>query len=260
MRRHLIRSLVSAVVLLGALAGQTLAIEPTVPVPRGYVSDYAGVLSAEVTRELTTLIEELKAKTGAEIAVVVVDSTEPLSAFDYAMQIAEAWKPGTKGKDNGVVFLVAVRDRKLQIVTGYGVEAALPDGRVGEIRDRIIRPAFRTGDYGGGIRAATEEMALIIARDAGVQLSLAHDPIADPRATRVRVPPLVGLIVLLVLLALVAGIPGMPLGPGRTRVYRRGGFGGGFGGGLGGGFSGSGGGFGGFGGGSFGGGGAGGDW
>ena len=63
------------------------------------------------------------------------------------MAIAEQWKPGAKGKDNGVVFLVAVDDREMQILTGYGVEGALPDGKVGEIRDRLVVPAFRAGDY-----------------------------------------------------------------------------------------------------------------
>src|SRR5262249_56302611 len=110
-----------------------------------------------------------KEKTGTEIAVVVVDSTAPLTAFDYAMKVAEAWKPGAKGKDNGVVFLVAVKDRQMHILTGYGVEGALPDGKVGAIRDQLVRPAFRRGDYSGGVRIATQALAGIIADGAGVQ-------------------------------------------------------------------------------------------
>ena len=102
--------------------------------------------------------------------MVVVNSTEPLTAFDYAMKIAESWKPGAKGKDNGVVFLVAVKDHQMFILTGYGVEGVLPDGKVGAIRDQLVRPAFRRGDYAGGIRAGTEAMAAIIAEGAGVRL------------------------------------------------------------------------------------------
>jgi uncharacterized protein len=82
--------------------------EPTIPIARGFVSDYVGVLDAPTVRELDDLIGELKAKTGAEIAVVIINSTQPLSAFDYAIKIAEAWKPGQKEKDNGVVFLAAL--------------------------------------------------------------------------------------------------------------------------------------------------------
>ena len=112
---------------LSALARLAVAVEPTLPRPQGFVSDYVGVVDAATRRDLDVLIEELKAKTGAEIAVVVVDSMAPLTPFDYAMKIAEAWKPGTRGKDNGVVFLVAVKDREMFILTGYGGEGVLPD-------------------------------------------------------------------------------------------------------------------------------------
>jgi uncharacterized protein len=229
-----------------------VAAEPTVPVARGYVSDYVGVLDAPTVQELDALIGELKAKTGAEIAVVVVNSTAPLTAFDYAMKIAEAWKPGTAGKDNGVVFLVAVKDRQMFILTGYGVEGVLPDGKVGAIRDQIVRPAFRRGDYAGGIRVATAEIAAIIARGAGVQLSHAPQALATRAPPRSLTSGLFAILLLIIFLLLSFRFPLLPLLIGGRR-----GFGGGFGGG---GFSGGGGGFGGFGGGSFGGGGAGGDW
>ena len=163
-----------------------MAAEPTVPAPRGYVSDYAGVLDAATVRDLDALIGELKAKTGAEIAVVVVDSTQPLSAFDYAMKIAEAWKPGSKRLDNGVVFLVALKDRQMFILTGYGVEGVLPDGKVGEIRDQLVRPAFRRGDYAGGVRAATRRSPRSSRSATGVQLSRCRVPRRPPAAGRRR--------------------------------------------------------------------------
>jgi uncharacterized protein len=245
-----------------SIAARADAAEPTVPAALGYVSDYAGVLDATTRRDLDALIAELKAKTGAEIAVVVVESTQPLSAFDYAMKIAEAWKPGARGQDNGVVFLVARRDREVFILTGYGVEGVLPDGRVGEIRDRLVVPAFRRGDYAGGIRAATETMADLIAAGAGVQLE--RRPAAGPAARRqpTLIDALLPVLLLIIFLALASQFPSLLLGlggQGRRRFPGRGGFGGGgFGGGFGGDFGG--GGFGGFGGGGFGGGGAGGRW
>jgi uncharacterized protein len=225
--------------------------EPTVPEPRGYVSDYVGIIDPQTVRELDALIRELKAKSGAEIAVVVVNSTAPLSAFDYAMKIADKWKPGAAGRDNGVVFLAAIQDRQMFILTGYGVEGALPDGKVGEIRDRLVRPAFRRGDYAEGIRAATQAMARIIARDAGVQLSNAPAvPTRHEQAPWVSLLPLLLVIIFLLLFLRYPLLPILLRGGGGRR-------GGGFGGG---GFSGGSGGFGGFGGGGFGGGGAGGDW
>jgi uncharacterized protein len=253
------------VVALGWKPASAATVEPTVPVARGYVSDYVGVLGAATIRDLDALIGELKDKTGAEIAVVVVNSTQPLTAFDYAMKIAEAWKPGRAGKDNGVVFLVAVGDRRMFILTGYGVEAWLPDGKVGEIRDQLVRPAFRRGDYASGIRAATQALAAIIAQGEGVQLNTAPPAPSrgPPPASPVAV--LVLLLLLLVVLMVFVRFPFFPVVGGRRGLgggFGGGGFGGGgFGGGFGGGgFGGGGGGFGGFGGGGFGGGGAGGDW
>jgi len=253
------------VALLAASGGRApaAAVEPTVPATQGFVSDNVGVVDATSRQALNALIGELQAKTGAEIAIVVVRSTQPLSAFDYAMKIAEDWKPGEAGKDNGIVFLVAVDDREMFILTGYGVEGPLPDGRVGAIRDRLITPAFRGGDYAGGIMAATAEMAARIATDAGVELT---GKLPVRRAPEQQLSPLAMAVLFAMFLAVLFVIVRNPvlammlLGGGSSR--RRGGFGhGGFGrGGFGGLGGGGGGGFGGFGGGGFGGGGAGGRW
>jgi uncharacterized protein len=172
------------------------------------------------------------------------------------MQIAEAWKPGAAGKDNGVVFLVAVHDREMFILTGYGVEGVLPDGKVGEIRDRLAAPAFRRGDYARGIRAATHEIAAIIAAGAGVRLEAGRVQRRTARPQPTLRSALLPIVVIIIFLVLSSQLPLWPLllGGGRR------GFGGPFRGGFGGGFGGGGGGFGGFGGGGFGGGGAGGKW
>jgi uncharacterized protein len=248
--RVFIASVAGAVLMM---AQHAAAVEPTVPTPRGYVSDYVGVVDSATSGYLDALIGELKAKTGAEIAVVVVNTTAPLTAFDYAVKIAEAWKPGTAGKDNGVVFLVAVSDHQMFILTGYGVEGVLPDGRVGEIRDRLVRPAFRRNDYAGGIRAATEEMAQLIARAAGVQLAGSRRVPLARSAPQRGLSGLLPILFLIIFLIVFFRFPFLPLFMGGLGGFGRGGFGGG-------GFGGGGGGFGGFGGGGFGGGGAGGDW
>ena len=255
-RAVLFATLACALSLLPRLAA---GVEPTVPRPQGFVSDYAGVVDAATRRDLDGLVAELKAKTGAEIAVVVVHSTAPLTAFDYAMRISESWKPGARGKDNGVVFLVAIKDRETFILTGYGVEGVLPDGKVGEIRDRLVVPAFRRGDYAGGIRAGTEAIAAIIAADAGVQLDAVRQAPHPTRPPPTLLSALLPILLIIIFVALASRFPMGPVifgGPG----MRRGGFGGRPGGGFGGGFGGGGGGFGGFGGGDFGGGGAGGKW
>jgi uncharacterized protein len=249
----------TALALLLASSLVAAAAQIAVPKPQGYVTDLAGVVDAPTRARLTSLIGELKQKTGAEIAVVTVRTTKPDTAFDYAMAIAEQWKPGSAGKDNGVVFLVAIDDRAIQILTGYGVEGPLPDGKVGEIRDTLVKPAFRAGDYARGIADATTTMAALIAADSGVKLSGA--PAIAPRPVHRGGGGMgIGLILLILVVAAFLNTLG---GGGRRRRGGfagpiilgggRGGFGGGFGGGGGGGFGG-------FGGGSFGGGGAGGDW
>jgi len=242
-------------------AGGALAAPTPLPTPVGFVNDFAHVIDPATKAALEGRIDELKRKTGSEIAVVTVTTVKPETPFDYAMHIAEAWKPGAAGKDNGVVFLVVVADRDLFIVTGYGIGGALPDGLVGEIRDREIVPRFRAGDMSGGIRAGVERMAAIIAREYGVTLSgTPPPPMRRAQPTGLPISPLL-LLVLLVIFFIV--LPMLTSNSGFTGGRRRGGYmgpgmwGGGFGGG---GFGGSGGGFGGFGGGSFGGGGAGGSW
>lgn len=245
---------VSALVLAPLCAG---GAEIEIPPPQGFVSDFAGAIDQSTRQQLTYLLQELKDKTGAEIAVVTVETTQPLTAFDYAIKIAEAWKPGEKGKDNGVVFLVAVKDRKLFIATGYGVEGVLPDGKVGAIRDEVIVPYFKQGDYAHGILAGTQEMASLIAQEYGVSLTGTQLPRART-PTGGETPQVWTLLIFaLVVLGLIVSVF---TGTRRSRYTRFGGGsfgGGGFGGG---GFGGGGGGFDGFGGGGFGGGGAGGDW
>lgn len=253
----------------------TLALAPlwargeeiTIPPPQGFVSDFAGVIGQPTRQKLTNLIQELKEKTGAEIAVVTVATTQPLTPFDYAMKIAEAWKPGTKGKDNGVVFLVATKDRKMYISIGYGVEGILPDGKVGAIQDQYIVPAFKRGDYSQGILAGTQAMASEIAQEYGVSLT----GVPAPRSRSQGETPIdfITLLVLFIFLTFLISAftrtrRGQYMSSRRGRSYGDGyggwGFGGGGFGGSGGGFGGSGGDFGGFGGGGFGGGGAGRDW
>jgi len=235
-----------------ALVLPALAAEPRIGAPEGFVTDRAGVISPATRERLTTLLEELRQKTGAEIAIVTVPTTAPLDDFTYAMRIADAWKPGRKREDTGVVFLVAVEDRKLRILTGYGLEGILPDGLVGEIEEREIVPAFHAGQVDEGIWRGAVALAARIAAARGVELRAAPRP-PPSGAPPGHAIPLVLLVVILIFLGLVLLYGGgLPLTYGRRGGFYYGGFGGGFGGG--------GGGFGGFGGGSFGGGGAGRSW
>lgn len=155
-----------ALILLLLPAGLPAASEPPIPAYRGYVTDTAGVLGnwAGQTEELCRDIER---KTTAEVAVLTVRSTAPLPAQAYAQNVFDRWKIGKKGKDNGVLVLVAVDDRKMWIATGYGVEAVLPDGKAGEIRDRIILPLFREKKYGEGVYRGVEGIGTVLGGGGG---------------------------------------------------------------------------------------------
>lgn len=253
----------SLVALILAVAWSVAALGADLPPPQGFVTDRAGVIDPATEQRLTRLLEELQQKTGAEIAVVTVDSTEPLDDFTYAMELAEAWKPGKKGEDTGALMLVAVKDRKIRVVVGYGLEGVLPDGRVGAIQDREMLPEFRAGRMAEGIWRGVAALAAPIAAERGVQLTgmPAARPAAAPRQQQQI--PLWVIIMAVVVLMLIVSRGGGPSsrarrGRGGPMIFP-GGFGGGGGGGFGG-FGGGGGGFGGFGGGGFGGGGAGRSW
>jgi len=244
--------------LIGLLFAAVAAQIDVVPF-RNYVNDVAGVVPNDTERSLNALLKQLEAKTGAQIAVVVIDSTQGTPPADYAVEFGQRWGVGKKEKDNGVVFLVAVEDRNLFIATGYGVEPALPDGKVGRIRDEVILPYFRKGDMGGGVVNGTLVLAREIARAEGLSLDELAPGVAAPQRARGRRGfSLFGGLPLLLLFFLFMGrgrffglFPLFFLG---GYGMRGGGFGGGFGG------RGYGGGFGGGLGGGFGGGGAGGSW
>ena len=245
-------------ILLLPAAGQSA---PAFPTPRGFVTDAASVIPADAARQVEARLEELRAKTGAEVAVVTVPSIAPLTVEEYANQLYARWGIGQKGKDNGVLILLALKERKVRIETGYGIEPILPDGRAGAIIREVMLPRFKQGAFGEGLAAGAGAVAEVIAAAEGVALSLSSrvPPAAEPASSR----SLVGLLLLGGLLALFFGFQMRSWSgrPRRRRLYWAGPpmvWGGGYGSGFeGGGFSG---GFGGFGGGGSGGGGASGGW
>ncbi|UCG34454.1 MAG: TPM domain-containing protein [Phycisphaerales bacterium] len=156
--------------LVGALARAADAQE-TLPKPRNLVEDRANVLDPGTERRIDAYLFELKQKTGAEIVLLTIDTTGGEPLFDYAMRHAEAWKPGQKGKDNGVLIALAVQDREYQILTGYGLEGVLPDGWLHLVREQYFVPNFRKGDFAAGLEQGTLAIVNKVAADAGVTIS-----------------------------------------------------------------------------------------
>ncbi|MDY6878907.1 MAG: TPM domain-containing protein [Thermodesulfobacteriota bacterium] len=227
--------------------------ERPIPKPIGLVNDFAGVIGDSTERAIMAVSKELLQKTKIPVVVVTMPDIGGAEYNDYANRLYQTWGIGEKGVDKGVLIFVTIKERKMRIETGYGVEGILPDGLVGEIRDRFMMPHFKQDQFGEGLLKGTSAVAHIIAKNSGIALTGQPKSKSPPK----KRSPFSAFFILVLIIAFVFG------------SRRRGvswllflplllGGGGGFGSRSGGGFGGFGGGFGGFGGGMSGGGGAGG--
>jgi uncharacterized protein len=143
------------VAVAGALAvlAAAAARAREVPFLSGRVNDTAGIVPIEVRQRLEGTLADFEKRTGAQIAVLTIDSLDGDVLEDYSMRVVETWKLGRKGVNDGVLLLVAKNDRKMRLEVGYGLEGKLPDAICTRILDNIVRPRFRDGDFGGGIEA-----------------------------------------------------------------------------------------------------------
>jgi uncharacterized protein len=260
--------------LLPAIA---LAEEASYPAPTGFVNDFAEVLSPAAEAKIADLLRELDKKTSAEVAVYIVGTTSPETIESYAVTLFKNWrwpgatKPGIgkEGKDNGVLLLVVIADRKMRIEVGYGLEGTIPDAVAKRIVENLLLPRFREKKFDEGIAAAAEALAALISGEGGAAAVPPPTPAEEKAASSAAdvVIPLaivlgvIGFIVAIVILARKGGGSGGSAGSGGSG-WHSGSSSGGWssGGGSSGGSSGGGSSFGGSGGGRSGGGGAGGSW
>ncbi len=177
-----------------ALAGVLLAVTTVTasdallnrlqPLPGRAVNDFANVIPAQQEARIESMIDELELKTSAEIAVVTLASLDGGEIDDFTNRLFEKWGVGQKGKDNGVMFLAAMQDRKMRIEVGYGLEGAIPDATAGRIRRDIITPYFKANNPGSGIQAGVAALAQEIAQEYGVELSGAVPKTRYPAQSR----------------------------------------------------------------------------
>lgn len=227
-----------------------LAVDFPKPTPYKYINDYVGVVEPEYVQKIISVGKELEDKTTAQVTAVVIDSLQGMTIEEYAVELFRKWGIGQKGKDNGVLLLVAINDRQMRIEVGYGLEGAIPDGKAGRIRDEYIIPYFKEGDYSKGIYYGYLALAKEVAKEYNVELTFDVDT-ELPKSSSVDVDTIVIIIFIVTFIMLALSRRGVwyigprgPMGPG----------------GFGGSGRSSGGGFGGFGGGRSGGGGASGKW
>src|ERR1700760_1014826 len=144
----------------------------SLPAPTGYINDFAGVLSPSTKSSLENLCTQVDRQAHAQIAVVTIKTLDnDQSIEEFATELEDKWKVGPKGTDRGVLMLVVLNPRKYRIEVGYGLEGILNDAKVGDI-GRPMVPALSQRDYNTAIPIGVQQIARIIAADAGVTLNL----------------------------------------------------------------------------------------
>jgi len=145
--------------------GQDLAV------PQKYVEDKANIIDNSMENQLNGYLQELEQKTGAQMIVLTINTTNNIPIEMYAIELATKWKLGQKGKDNGALVVVAKDDRKYRFEIGYGLEGVLPDSYCGTIGRKYFVPYFRKGQFGEGIFHGVVLMVNKIAKEKGLKIT-----------------------------------------------------------------------------------------
>jgi uncharacterized protein len=237
--------------LLALAAAGAGGAEVIPPPPAAHFNDYAGLVSTATAQALDRRLEQFERDTSDQVVVAIYPKMETDSSIeDYAVRVAQSWHAGIKGRDNGVVLFIFAQSHKIYMTVGYGLEGALPDALAKRIIEDEIAPAFRKGDYNGGVTAG---VTAILAATKGEYRGTGR---TVGRSGHGGIAPFVVLFSVVIFLSLLRRNSSVYQSSGRrgfgggllTGMFLGGGFGGGGGGGGGfggGGFSGGGGGFGG---------------
>ncbi|MDE0490729.1 TPM domain-containing protein, partial [Psychrobacter sp. A3] len=132
------------------------------------VVDQANILNPQEKQRLEAQLKSIYQQGLAQAAVVIVPTTNGLPIFDYALQVAEKWQLGDQDIDDGLLMVVAVNDRNMYILTGYGLEGVLPDAAVNRIIREDITPLFKQNNYGAGILAGVDALKTRLSADPEV--------------------------------------------------------------------------------------------
>lgn len=136
--------------------------ELKLPALTARVTDLTGTFTSEQKASLEAKLANFETQKGSQVVVVLIPSTKPEEIEEYSIRLAEKWKIGRKGVDDGVILLIAKQDRKLRIEVGYGLEGSLTDYESKKIIDRIITPFFKQGDFYQGVNAGVDAIVKVI--------------------------------------------------------------------------------------------------
>jgi uncharacterized protein len=214
----------------GHLCAQPASLPPK---PDHYVTDQAGVLDAATLATLNAQLEQFERATSNQVVVAIFPVLPPATDIaQYATFTYNAWQIGQKGKDNGALLMISIKDRKMFICTGRGLEGALPDAICENIITQVIAPHFKQGDYAGGVQAGVN--AMISATKGEYQGN--GSTAGDRHGNGQEIPPWLVILIIIIFVVIISSSRGS--GYGGPIIFTSGGWGGG-----GGGFSGGGGGF-----------------
>jgi len=154
------RRVLVGIAILGILASGALALD--VPKLEARVTDLAGLLTQEQIGALDAKLRDLETRDSTQVAILVIPSLEGEALEDYSERIATAWRLGQKGRDNGALLFIAMKERKVRIEVGYGLEPTLTDAISRRIIQNLIAPNFREGNYYQGIDAAATALIQVV--------------------------------------------------------------------------------------------------
>jgi uncharacterized protein len=164
---HFARAFALACALLLACAARVAYAQDLAAIPplQTRVTDTAGILGVDAKQQLEQKLVAFEQSSGGQLAVLIVKTAEPETIEQYALRVAEAWKIGKKGKDNGALIVLAMKERKIRIEVGYGWEGALPDVEAKRIIRETMTPFFKQNQFAQGIDAAIDKIALAVSKD-----------------------------------------------------------------------------------------------
>lgn len=238
------RKLTSILITLTILLTFVFSINGEIKLkPQGFLSDFTNLLSENTRNKIEKILNELEKKTSIEFAVVIVKNLDGYPIENYSIKLFEQWGIGKKNKNNGVLFITSLEDRKVRIEVGYGLEGIITDGTAWEILDKYVLPYYKKGDYDSGILYGTLAVINRIEKEYNITLTSPDDKLpenfnANQESSSIE-SFLVFLFIMLIFFAFLK-YPFLFLGRTGGNIYRssgRGGFGsfngfGGFGGGI----------------------------
>jgi uncharacterized protein len=189
-KRHLIIQILavgSLIFIFGALVLFALEVPPL----KGRVNDYAGMLSPSTRQQLEEILRNLEKTDSTQIAVLTIPSLEGEVLEEFSIKVADQWKIGQKGFDNGAILLIARKERKVRIEVGYGLEGSLTDLMAGRIIADVIVPQFKTGNFDQGVIDGVQAMIGVV---RGQYQSSEKIPVRSRQREKGFSPGLVGLI------------------------------------------------------------------